>query len=968
MNKIITTLINEINEITRAESLKELSSIISDHLQHGGLNFQFYTIALIDEISERIKVHKVYGGKSITDKIDIRIWTENIDYSLKDKNILSFVVGTRQSVLVNGRSVCFIKDGKKSKNKTRAELEHYGILLKEEVFVENPILGRECNRIFIPIIHHSKGSNSKRVLGVFHVGVIKSKKNVFYPSVRLRLQLYIDNLAQVIAKIHEKNEVLRINQTLNQLYVQVEDNSMLIEDTFLEYVADYLFKSTHAKSMRLLLFEDAHYSKISDKSLILNKERLAHTLSEDFDLLMSESKIVRGNSEMFSRDKRYKRLVVPIVSGEEYIGILELMSTHGTWNKNSHKNNFAVNLLSEAGEYHEVLKFDKILSRLVVPVNPSLYQKLEVPFIAFCKEYFRTSYVSFWFRETFQNLNNNPTDAISLERIYQTKEIKSDCLLTSEERIIVSKFENPKLILCDNKEDTYKVNPKFRKFAKANDFKTIILFPLFNKQRFLGVVSIYLKRRKDELTPLDKGFISMVCEKFVAFVSNKNYFESLEKIQNFIGTKSAESIFESITKESLKSLQSDITFTYKPQKHGVVKFSNGHKAGSFFNNEIHNYYKERQDENIPLIEAIIRSKETRWLKSQEEISNYYNQFENTWSSDIFKVRFWERENINSCAIVQLKNSNSEILALMILNYREPQFFDDVQKNSIILFAQNMVNALEKDETFKDAILERDKAIVDMKYYAELTEQLMLKATRTSFYLILEGINHEIKNLLMRMTSSLLQIEKNSDRLFKKEKNLIKKRKKDLNFGVDMIYNLLKLFDFKQRERRRYSINEIVIEVVNFFERDNDEDENIEYDVSELDEGLEELNCYRVEFVMIFYNLITNAISAINDLRISTNAKRKGEISFRTEMIKNNYRLEVTDNGIGVDKSIEEKIFIAGFSKRKNDNEKGTGIGLHFVKLILEENYLGTIKCSSSTEKTTFIIEIPYKANFVNEHN
>jgi len=102
---------------------------------------------------------------------------------------------------------------------------------------------------------------------------------------------------------------------------------------------------------------------------------------------------------------------------------------------------------------------------------------------------------------------------------------------------------------------------------------------------------------------------------------------------------------------------------------------------------------------------------------------------------------------------------------------------------------------------------------------------------------------------------------------------------------------------------------------------------------------------------VIYNLIENAIKYSNN---------SPEITISTLNNKNGINIEISDKGIGIAKKDQQRIFEQFFRVETGDvhNTKGYGIGLSYVKLIVEKhNGLLTFK-SKENKGTTFNIFLP----------
>jgi len=110
------------------------------------------------------------------------------------------------------------------------------------------------------------------------------------------------------------------------------------------------------------------------------------------------------------------------------------------------------------------------------------------------------------------------------------------------------------------------------------------------------------------------------------------------------------------------------------------------------------------------------------------------------------------------------------------------------------------------------------------------------------------------------------------------------------------------------------------------------------------------NIDREHFTNVIHNLLDNAIKySIEAPRIEIIMKSK----------ERDIAIQFSDNGIGIPKDYQKKIFDRFFRVPNADrhNTKGHGLGLHYVKSILEKHG-GTIELKKSNGGTSFLISIP----------
>jgi signal transduction histidine kinase len=101
-----------------------------------------------------------------------------------------------------------------------------------------------------------------------------------------------------------------------------------------------------------------------------------------------------------------------------------------------------------------------------------------------------------------------------------------------------------------------------------------------------------------------------------------------------------------------------------------------------------------------------------------------------------------------------------------------------------------------------------------------------------------------------------------------------------------------------------------------------------------------------ELSQVWTNIINNALQAANN-------KCNIEISYHAE--NSNHIITLQNDGPEIPPNVIDRIFDEFFTTKKRG--EGTGLGLNIVKKIIEK-HKGTIKCTSNSSVTKFIISIP----------
>ncbi|MCF6296670.1 MAG: HAMP domain-containing histidine kinase [Flavobacteriaceae bacterium] len=113
----------------------------------------------------------------------------------------------------------------------------------------------------------------------------------------------------------------------------------------------------------------------------------------------------------------------------------------------------------------------------------------------------------------------------------------------------------------------------------------------------------------------------------------------------------------------------------------------------------------------------------------------------------------------------------------------------------------------------------------------------------------------------------------------------------------------------------------------------------------------EISASEFHFINMITNILDNAIKYSEDIL---------KIDIYTENVGNNIIIKIKDQGIGMNKNVQKKIFEKFYREERGNihNIKGHGLGLSYVKNIVEK-HKGSVHVESEKGKgSTFIIKLP----------
>ena len=234
---------------------------------------------------------------------------------------------------------------------------------------------------------------------------------------------------------------------------------------------------------------------------------------------------------------------------------------------------------------------------------------------------------------------------------------------------------------------------------------------------------------------------------------------------------------------------------------------------------------------------------------------------------------------------------------------------------------------------------------------QLIKQRQISQIKTDF---INNMTHEFKTPIATINLALdsiknPQIINNEDKV-KRYLKMIKDENKRMHAQVE---NVLRISKLERNElnisKDRVKLHDLIIDAMTHVELIV-EDRN-GYIKTHLDAIKSSVLANETHFTNVIVNILDNAIKYSDDAP---------KIDIHTENVGNNILLKIQDQGNGMTKSVQKKVFEKFYREHTGDvhNVKGHGLGLAYVKRIVDDHQ-GHVSVESEKGKgSTFIIKLP----------
>ncbi len=243
-------------------------------------------------------------------------------------------------------------------------------------------------------------------------------------------------------------------------------------------------------------------------------------------------------------------------------------------------------------------------------------------------------------------------------------------------------------------------------------------------------------------------------------------------------------------------------------------------------------------------------------------------------------------------------------------------------------------------------------------YINIRKEIKLSQLKSDF---VSNVSHEIRTplSLIGMFAETLELhrvetEEQKDEYYK----IIRKETERLTRIVNSILNFSKMeSQSKKYNFKKENLNHIIDEVLQTYQHEFNSNKN-ECVINKFDQ-IPDLLIDKESVIEAIINLLDNALKY---------CENKCKIEISTGITENFAYLEVSDNGIGISKENQKKIFEKFFrvSSGNVHNTKGSGLGLSLVKNIMEA-HKGNVTVESKLGKgSKFRLQFPINENKIEE--
>ncbi|MDG2431820.1 HAMP domain-containing sensor histidine kinase [Flavobacterium sp.] len=404
---------------------------------------------------------------------------------------------------------------------------------------------------------------------------------------------------------------------------------------------------------------------------------------------------------------------------------------------------------------------------------------------------------------------------------------------------------------------------------------------------------------------------------------------SSERFKNFSAKRTTEVYNNNGIDKS--SLQQTVIPDVKIEKSGNLDILDNAQFEIFFKDIASAMPLQERVSNQTLQKLIKKDLEEHGVKTKFEFAIYNNGIATKIKSNEFK---YDKEATYSIPVFTDNEGNEKYKLLVTFPQKKKFLLSELVSITVLSIVFTLIIII----TYSSAL-------------NQLIRQRQISEIKTDF---INNMTHEFKTPIATINLALDAIKnpkiiEDKDKVFK-YLQMIRDENKRMHAQVENVLRISKLekkeLDIEKESSNVEEVIEDAIEHVNLILEDRQGKITTNFDALRKTVLINE-----VHFTNVLVNILENAIKYSPDLP---------EIDIYTENIKDMILIKVKDKGLGMSKIAQKRVFEKFYREHTGDlhNVKGHGLGLAYVKRIVEDHNGQVYVESEKGKGSTFIIKMP----------